>query len=175
MRKEAWREGLPRLADQPELVSWLKEPDSLTARLQKHCRAFRVRPVAQGLQRPLAGESGPLRPGLRQVREVVLECDGQAVIFAHTLLSTARRGRLTRWLAGLGSRSLGSLLFSHPGFVRGPLAYCRLDQRHPLYQRAASFVALPPVLWARRSCHRLGAQQLMVTEVFLPAILSVDK
>jgi chorismate-pyruvate lyase len=53
------------------------------------------------------------------VREVVLECDGVPVIFAHTTLSTAANGRLTRWMAALGSRSLGSLLFTYPGFRRG--------------------------------------------------------
>jgi chorismate--pyruvate lyase len=104
------------------------------------------------------------------VREVVLECDGRPVIFAHTTLATVAPGRLSRWMAGLGNRSLGSLLFSYPGFRRGTIEFLRLDARHPLYRRAAALGPVGASLWARRSLHRLGWQQVLVTEVFLPAI-----
>jgi chorismate lyase len=97
------------------------------------------------------------------------------VIFAHTTLSTATNGRLTRWLSRLGSRSLGSLLFSWPGFRRGTIEYCRLDVRHPLFQRAAVHGVSGKYLWARRSLHRLGGQQVLVTEVFLPAITGLEQ
>ena len=73
----------------------------------------RVRLLRQASLPPLADEAGGR--GCRPVREVLLECDGVPVIFAHSVLSTARSGRLGRWFAGLGSRSLGSLLFAHAG------------------------------------------------------------
>jgi len=73
-------------------------------------------------------------------------------------------------LSRLGSRSLGSLLFSWPGFRRGAIEYCRLDARHPLFRRAAVHGGSGKYLWARRSLHRLGRQEVLVTEVFLPAI-----
>ena len=105
-----------------------------------------------------------------RVRDVLLECDGIPVIFAHTTLSTASRGRLTRWLARLGSRSLGSLLFSHPGFRRGAIEFCHLDAQHPLSRRVAALGFDTSLLWARRSRHTLGHQSVLVTEVFLPGI-----
>jgi chorismate lyase len=147
---------------------WLTESGSLTARCQAACHDFRIRLLRYGKAAPLADES----PGRRNawVREVVLECDGVPVIFAHTTLSTATNGRLTRWLSRLGSRSLGSLLFSWPGFRRGDIEYCRLDARHPLFRRAAAHGESGKFLWARRSWHRLGGQRVLVTEVFLPAI-----
>jgi chorismate--pyruvate lyase len=80
------------------------------------------------------------------------------------------RGLLSHWLAGLGVRSLGSLLFAHPGFVRGEIEYLRLDSRHPLFQRVARIALPEETLWARRSLHQLGKQAVLVTEVFLPAI-----
>ena len=154
------------------LRGWLTEPGSLTARCQAASRDFRVRLLCYGKARPLADES----PGQRNawVREVILECDGVPVIFAHTTLSTATNGRLTRWLSRLGSRSLGSLLFSWPGFQRGAIEYCRLDARHPLFRRAAAHGEHGKYLWARRSRHRLGGQQVLVTEVFLPAITGLE-
>lgn len=163
-----WRSRLPgKERISPRLRSWLTEPDSLTARCQRACSVFRVRLLGFGKARPLVDEDAGR---LAWVREVVLECDGVPVIFAHTTLSTAVSGRLTRWLGRLGSRSLGSLLFAYPGFARARIEYCRLDRRHPLHRRAAAVVYVEGPLWARRSVHRLGAQQVMVTEVFLPGI-----
>jgi chorismate--pyruvate lyase len=157
------------------LASWLTETGSLTARCQRHSRQFRVRLLRYEKGQALADEG--LRLGASRapawVREVALECDGVPVIFAHTTLSTASHGRLSRWLSRLGSNSLGSLLFTHPGFRRGGIEFRRLDQRHPLYRRAAALGHAGDTLWARRSLHRLGAQQVLVTEVFLPAVAAL--
>lgn len=176
MKRSKWRPRLPSVGPDAAIRSWLVEPGSLTARCVRACRDFRVRLLAYRLGQPLPDEAvwlgGSKQPA--RVREVLLECDGVPVIFAHTMLSTASNGRLGRWLARLGSRSLGSLLFAHPGFRRGPLEFVRLDVRHPLYRRAvraAGLTQYPRNLWARRSMHALGAQQVLVTEVFLPAIL----
>lgn len=172
MKRSKWRTRFAGAYCDPILRSWLTEPDSLTARCQRASSAFRVRLLRYGQGRALADEAvdGGIRRHPAWVREVVLECDGVPVIFAHTTLSTAIAGRMTRWMAGLGSRSLGSLLFSYPGFKRGGIEFLRLDARHPLYRRAAALGAVPKSLWARRSLHRLGRQQVLVTEVFLPAI-----
>ena len=172
MKRSKWRARLAGGACDPLLRSWLSEPESLTARCQRACPDFRVRLLRYGKGRALADESagGEVGRGLAWVREVVLECDGRPVIFAHTTLSTAAQGRLSRWMAGLGNRSLGSLLFSYPGFRRGAIEFLRLDARHPLYRRAAALGAVGETLWARRSLHRLGRQQALVTEVFLPGI-----
>jgi chorismate--pyruvate lyase len=174
MRIDQWRRSLPRATLNLPLRSWLREKGSLTARLQADCTAFRVRLLCHGLQAPWLDEQEAGREKL-PVREVLLECDGKPVIFAHTILSSRRGSRLNCWLAGLGSRSLGSLLFTHPGFQRGPLEYCRLDQRHPLYLRAAVHADVPQVLWARRSRHQFGRQAVTVTEVFLPGLLALGK
>lgn len=172
MKRSKWRDRLAGQAGDPILRSWLREADSLTARCQRACGRFGVRLLRYTKGRALAAEAvaGHGGRGPAWVREVVLECDGHPVIFAHTTLSTAGNGRLTRWMAGLGHRSLGSLLFSHPGFRRGAIEFLRLDGRHPLYRRAAALGPVTPCLWARRSAHRLGAQRVLVTEVFLPAI-----
>lgn len=153
------------------LRSWLAEPGSLTARCQRAAGVFRVRLLYYGRGWPLA-ETLPVRAH-GSVREVMLECDGRPVIFAHTTLSGERGGRLSRWMGRLGNRSLGSLLFAYPGFQRSAIEFLRLDRRHPLYRRAARVVALPPMVWARRSRHTLDGQEILVTELFLPGILGL--
>ena len=172
MKRSHWRPCLSGGPNDPVLKSWLTEPGSLTARCQRASRAFRVRLLHYGKGQALADEAieGGSERQLAWVREVALECDGRPVIFAHTTLAVRRGGRLTRWMARLGSRSLGSLLFSYPGFRRGGIEFLRLDPRHPLHRRAAALSGATGTLWARRSLHRLGQQQVLVTEVFLPAI-----
>ena len=175
MKRSKWRVRLAGGLAEPILRSWLTEPDSLTARCQQASSVFRVRLLNYGKGKALADEAAGDATGrqLAWVREVALECDGQAVIFAHTTLSTAARGRMTRWMAGLGSRSLGSLLFTYPGFERGAIEFLRLDARHPLYRRAASLGPATTTLWARRSRHRLANQAVLVTEVFLHTVTTL--
>ncbi len=176
MKRSKWRPRFARGPENRDVASWLAEPGSLTARCQAASERFRVAVLAYGLGDPLADEGLrlPRRRGHAWVREVMLECDGTPVIFAHTVLPAAPRGKLSRWLARLGSRSLGSLLFSHPGFRRGTIEFLRLDKRHPLYQRAATVGEAGDCLWARRSLHRLGRQRVLVTEVFLPALSRLE-
>lgn len=163
-----WRKKPERRALVSGLRAWLTVPDSLTRQLVAVSQEFRVRVICQGQEASLCRAYSA---GHRVwVRDVLLELDGQPVIFAHTELSTAQRGPLTRWLARLGTRSLGSLLFTHPGFRRSAIHYCRLDRRHPLYRRAAAVAELPSTVWARRSCHVLAGQSVLVTEIYLPGI-----
>lgn len=178
--RTGWRSRLVHGAGNRHFFSWLTEADSLTARCQAACRHFGIRLLFCGRRRPLPDECaffGLRRQQWAWSREVLLECDGVPVIFAHTALPLQPRGRLTRWLAGLGSRSLGSLLFAYPGFERGGIEFVRLDARHPLFRRAATAAALAGVkeLWARRSAHALAGQTVLVTEVFLPAIVRLGR
>lgn len=168
MSRDQWRRRFCGGAPERGLRDWLTEPGSLTTRCRRSCRHFAVRVLRQGKGVALIDEESPRQ--LVDIREVVLECDGMPVIFAHSTLSTAAHGRLGRWFAGLGCASLGALLFIRPGFRREPIEFRRLDARHPLYRRAALLCDPGATLWARRSRHRFGTQDVLVTEVFLPAI-----
>lgn len=171
MQRPGWQARLNAAAVPAGIASWLREPGSLTARLVKNSRQFRVRLLASGNGRALGGWPPNSRARQARVREVVLEADGIPVIFAHTVIPAHARGRLRRWLAGLGERSLGSLLFTHPGFQRTPLTYRRLPRNHPLYRRASPWTDHPtPTLWARACRHRLGGESVQVVEVMLPVL-----
>ncbi|MCM8613552.1 chorismate lyase [Accumulibacter sp.] len=166
-----------RSGDSAPFLPWLRDRGSLTARIQSRGR-FAVRVLRQQRCKPTADEAQALGlpPAvLAWVREVALSCDGRIVVFAHTVLPCRPRGPLTRWLARLGERSLGALLFAHVGFSRGPMKFRRLDRRHVLFVPAVQAlefpVASPQALWARRSQFGFGTQSVLVTEVFSPALL----
>ena len=171
----AWHRKPPRHAVPPAMRFWLTDPGSLTAHLQARGQ-FSVRLLRQALGCPTSDEAPALGVGahtLAHIREVALRCDGKPLVFAHTILPLHPHGPLCRWLARLGERSLGALLFAHPGFARGPLACCRLSPGHPLFARATLTLELDPpprVLWARRSSFTFAKQRVLVTEVFHPGL-----
>ena len=179
MRKEnkkAWRSRQLHTPESFPFRPWLKDHGSLTARLQG-LGDFSVELLRQQLKTPNPDEARrlDLMPWhLARIREVTLLCDKQPLVFAHTVMPCPPRGPMARWLARLGNRSLGELLFTHPGFLRGPLETRRIDARHPLYQPSVVALKLadkpPAALWARRSCFSFGKQCVLVTEVFSPEI-----
>lgn len=156
---------------------WLREEGSLTRRIQRCCDVFTVRPLRSGLGRIAHDEAALLDqpPGRHAfLREVFLYADGKPVVFAHSACAPAHLRGAWGAVRGLGNRSLGTLLFTHPLVHRQGLHFQTLGFHHPLYQRAAVVLGdAPPRLWARRSLFCLHDAPLLVTEVFLPEILKL--
>ena len=171
-----WHAKLLRNKDNVSYFRWLRDRKSLTSRLQAR-GSFAVRVLRQGLTMPTRDEAVELDIGRRQlgwIREVALLCDGEAVVFAHTILPRRPRGQVTRWLARLGSQSLGARIFARAGISRGAIQCKQLDRRHALFHPAIEAMQLtespPAALWARRSRFVIGSQSLLVTEIFSPAL-----
>ncbi len=157
------------------LRGWLTDRGSLTRRLQARHVDFCVRPVARGLARPFPDETHLLSvPPQTQayVRDVLLFGDGRARVFAHSVLPRAALRGAWGGVTQLGAKSLGEVLFTDPRIQRLGLYMRRLDARHPLYRAAQRHTRIDVrQLWARRSVFCLDGRPLLVTEVFLPAIL----
>lgn len=160
-----------------DIRPWLHDHGSLTQRIQQRCTQFAVQPVRSGLARIAFDEAAVLDIAPHQFaysREVFLQADGRDVVFAHSACHADDLRGAWQAMKGLGNRSLGSLLFTHPQVVRHPLHYAALRPHHPLYQSAVSAIDdHPERLWARRSLFTLHRAPLLVTEVFLPAILDL--
>lgn len=162
------------------LRDWLTQRASLTAQLRAHCGHFVVRPIRQGIGYCLRDECraiGLPRPVRVVERDVLLQCDGTPVIFAHTVMPLT----MTRadWPAfhALGAQSLGSLLFHDPCIQRGSLQFARLPSDHPLIERIHSTIPaerLKSRLHARRCLFRRQQGRMLVTEVFLPQLLHLS-
>ena len=177
------------LAAPPLLRAWLIAGGSLTARLTAHSTSFRVQRLHQHSARALADEAGAIGlPGALRVweREVLLRCDDAPVVFAHTVVPLSATASDWPLFNALGERSLGSTLFYDPLVTRGALEYARLRPGHPLSVRARAALsqgqdlsrgpgdsASQPSFYARRCLYRRRQGTLLVTEVFLPAVLSL--
>ncbi len=158
---------------------WLSERGSLTLRLQRHSRKFAVQPVRQTRAKPPFHEAQMLYALPRQhslLRDVILRCDGEAVVFAHSVLPRQAMRGAWRGLGRLGNHSLGSALFADPRMCRDELQYKKLSPRHFLYRLAAAHIPqLYGPVWARRSVFRLHQGAVLVTELFLPAVLALPE
>ena len=148
----------------PQLAPWILEPASLTARLKRHCRQFRVQ-ILNEQRSALPAFLQHLLPGTdtAQLREVILWCNEQPCVYAQSWLPQRTIDRL-RPLADLGERPLGDYIFQQPGLHRGGIEAAQLA----LPQLA------PALCYARRSVFTLNGLPLLVAEVFLPAMAELE-
>jgi chorismate--pyruvate lyase len=159
---------------------WLATPASLTARLVGASTTFRVRRLHQqtapGALEEVAALGLARRARVRE-RDVLLCCDGVPVVFGHTVVPLSATARDWPLFSALGERSLGATLFYDPLVKRGPLEFARLNHDHPLLARVRTALGAPDldkhVFHARRCVYRRHQGLLMVTEVFLPAVLNL--
>lgn len=169
-----------RSAVSAELWDWLLDPGSLTHRLRRRCEGdFEVAVRRQVWGRPAPDERRALGMAAAEralIREVHLLCSGTPWVFARTVMPVSSlRGRQRR-LSRLGNKPLGATLFADPGLQRGAVEVVSLEQGEPLFVRAMASAPLEvKAIWGRRSVFRLQERPLLVSEIFLPALLHGDK
>lgn len=153
------------------LLDWLLDNSSLTARLKKHCNHFSVELLGQKVEECSAAEATQEICVGQQVlvREVLLYCDDQPQVFARSLIPLTSLTGEEEHLANLGSRSLGQVLFTHPGLTRKKIHIASFNKHSSVGQLAHHLqLTFEQPLWGRRSTFMLGDKPLVVAEVFLP-------
>lgn len=149
---------------------WLTDNASLTGQLIASGRGeFSVRRLYQGWEFPLQSERTLLELPQRQlslVREVVLLLGNDAVVFARSIFPFSSLTGDLAHLRRLQSRSLGAILFRHPGMHRHPFELARMPGDSDYLP--AAFQQEKPA-WGRRCRFEIGGKKLMVSEVFLEA------
>ncbi len=171
---------------------WLLNPGSLTQRLiSLSAGDFRVDVVYQGWSKPTLSEARALNisPRLRTlVREVRLCGHDQTWVYARTIIPQSTLTGPQRALQHLGNRPLGAMLFKDPNMRRGPMqtaalhmtlapaSLARPDMSNATADRSQSETQprQQPV-WGRRSVFYLAGKPLLVSEVFLPQLLEIQK
>lgn len=163
----------------PELRWWLLNQSSLTDLIKQRCDRFRVEPTFQSLAAACHDEITTInlrRNEAALIREVYLYCGNRPVVFAHSVIARKHLRGAWRGLSRLGNQSLGSLLFSNPLIKQQDrFSFRQLNGHHLLYHRACQrlLTTKPSRLWARRRPFSLYGQPILVTEIFLPAILEL--
>ncbi|MFZ6750832.1 chorismate--pyruvate lyase family protein [Undibacterium sp. Ren11W] len=176
LRVAQWHNHVNALGASVEMRDWLTNRASLTARLVAGCQQFRVQRLHQKLAICLADEFAEIglpRPRKALEREVLLRCDGVAMVYAHTVVPLTASASQWPLFAALGEKSLGTTLFNDPLVERCALSYAKLRPDHVLMQRIQQLQLLPECsvgLLARRSVFRRKGACLLVTEVFLPPV-----
>ncbi len=178
LRQAAWQPHAGAVRAPAKMRDWLTTEGSLTARLMAHSTRFRVRRLHQHAATCLADEAraiGLPRPGRVWEREVMLECDGIPRVFGHTVVPASCTASDWPLFSALGERSLGTTLFYDPLVRRGQLEYARLRAGHPLMARVRAALGgdEETIYYARRCVYRRHQGLLLVTEVFLPAVLDL--
>lgn len=179
LRLANWHRNASAVGADAAMRDWLTTKGSLTARLLAHSQSFRVRRLHQQAAPCSREEAAPIGLSRRArvwEREVLLCCDGVPVVFGHTVVPMSATASDWPLFSALGDKSLGSTLFYDPIVVRGPLEFARLRPGHPLLARvrAALGAELDGMdFHARRCVYRRHQGLLMVTEIFLPAVLKL--
>ena len=184
LRLAKWHREAGAVGADPAMRDWLATKGSLTARLVAASPAFRVRRLHQKVALCSLEEAAPIGLPRRErvwEREVLLCCEGVPVVFGHTVVPMSATASDWPLFSALGERSLGSTLFYDPLVKRGPLEFARLRSGHPLLARLRAELGNcvgaddldDHIFHARRCVYRRHQGLLMVTEVFLPAVLNL--
>ena len=102
------------------------------------------------------------------VRQVLLCCDDQPLIYARTVIPvTTLRGARRRY-GNMGSRPLGAMLFADRTMQREEVRVAELSATH----EANQYNKTDEAVWGRRSVFRVSGKPLLVSEYFLPELLN---
>jgi chorismate--pyruvate lyase len=179
LRLAKWHRHVDAVGAEAPMRDWLATKGSLTARLVASSSSFRVKRLHQKVAVCSLEEAKAIGLPRREhvwEREVLLCCDGRPVVFGHTVVPMSATASDWPLFSALGERSLGTTLFDDPKVQRGPLEFARLREGHPLLARLRAALGGDlngHVFHARRCVYRRHQGLLMVTEVFLPAVLDL--
>jgi len=158
----------------PKMMGWLMDEQSLTERLITSCSApFSVKVLKQCWIVPARSEQKLLSIAPRHMvllRQVILYCGEQPVVFAHSLIPLKTLKGRHRRLGCLNTKPLGKYLFSKPYLKRSALQWSLIKQSSLMHDLIAESNQLQGDVWGRRSLFHLKQKKLLVSEYFLPAI-----
>jgi len=175
---EDWHPLTPisRLQLPPRVRDWVALQTSMTERLGQVAQSPVTVEVLQQAHAPLHDDEHRLFPpgaGHAVVREVCLSAGGQPLLIARSAF-TSRRLQTHPTIVGLGTRPLGSLLFAGGKPCPFTARECaRISPDMPLFALVRRrHRGVQPHYWGRRTLFRLFDEPLLVTEIFLPALIN---
>jgi len=155
------------------LETWLFDKSSLTARLIGLCDGeFSVRVISQHYQKIDSSEAEVMKLEKAHsalVRQVVLCCNDQPLVYARTVIPVTTIQGAQRRYANMGNRPLGAMLFADRTMRREEVEVAMLPATHS----ANRYTKSNDGVWGRRSVFRVANKPLLVSEYFLPELLEI--
>ena len=103
------------------------------------------------------------------VRQVVLCCGEQPLVYARTVIPASTAQGAQRRYTNLGSRPLGAMLFADRTMRREFVQVALLPEDDEARKHAViKGIAANEAVWGRRSVFRVAGKPLLVSEYFLP-------
>ena len=169
---------LPRNLISQSIFEWLVDEGSLTSKLvELSGNQFELELQSQERRLILPEEKSILE--LSEIdtvidRKVFLKGRDIPWIFAHSLIPLSSATGNLKVLKNLNNRSLGEFLFKNSSIERRSLEVAHMAAKS--FGIEAKDIECEEKLWGRRSIFSQGRRSLLVSEIFLPAlILEIEK
>ena len=111
-----------------------------------------------------------------RIREVLLCANGIPLVMAHSIIPSTSSSGSNHAVLRLGKKPLGAVLFAKTRMhskKKSMREIARLDKQSALWKKCfKQYSQLPSVAWSRRTLYELKGRPLLVSEVFLPALLN---
>ncbi len=159
--------------------SWLSDTGSLTQKIERaigqKLEVLVLRDCRQNLN---SDESRYFHFKIQRcrIREVLLCANGTPLVMAHSIIPSTSSSGSNHEVLRLGKKPLGAVLFAKTRMhsKKKPMReISRLDKQSALWRKCfKQYPQLPSVAWGRRTLYELKGRPLLVSEVFLPALLN---
>ena len=159
--------------------SWLSDTGSLTQKIESVIGQKLEVLVLQGCRQNLnSDESRYFHFKIKRcrLREVLLCINGIPLVMARSIIPNSSSSGSNHEVLRLGKKPLGAVLFAKTRMhskKKSHRVISRLDKKSALWKKCfQQYPELPSVSWARRTLYQLKGRPLLVSEVFLPALLN---
>jgi len=157
---------------------WLSDTGSLTQKIEQVIgQKLEVRVLRDCRQNLNSDESRyfHLQTHRCRIREVLLCSNGIPLVMARSVIPALSSSGSNQIILRLGSKPLGAVLFSKTrkrSRKKALREITLLNKRSSLWRQCRQqYPELPSPLWVRRTLYKLKGRPLLVSEIFLPALL----
>lgn len=158
---------------------FLFQEGSLTHYIQQCCSgSFKVEVITESWNQAMSDETELLSLANNEktfIRKSLLKNDDQILVYARTIIPEKTLTGKNEKLTMLGDKPLGDVLFNDTSTYRAKMRYAKIPVDCELHNEATKGLGITIELWGRRSLVLFEQQPLLITEIFLPAILKCGK
>lgn len=165
--------------DDERIAPFLFNNGSLTHYIRQHCKGdFNLELISESWQFALSDELTLLSLTDNEktlIRKVRLKCDNQTLVYARTVIPEQTILGKNNKLSSLGTNPLADVLFKDENTYRADMRYTKITVDCEFHNEAINDLDISTELWGRQSLFYTDKHPLLITEIFLPAILECSK